>query len=124
MWRGDCTLKKAFPDFIALVGQGILQWQMLCVGLVGEFIGIFNFVVHRRIGRKSLLIGLWPLFTLGKCEGLALIRFVGSQQGAEVLRLEVTIFLCTPQLSLSLGGWCGHQGPSKGGFLFKVSLFR
>ena len=98
--------------------------DVMCWTLVGEFIGIFNFVVHRRIGRKSLLIGLWPLFTLGKCEGLALIRFVGSQQGAEVLRLEVSIFLCTPQLSLSLGGWCGHQGPSKGGFLFKVSLFR
>ena len=37
-------------------------------------------IVHHRIGRKSLLIILWPLFTLGKCGGLALIRFVGSQQ--------------------------------------------
>ena len=26
VWCGDCTLKEAFPDFIAIVGQGILQW--------------------------------------------------------------------------------------------------
>ena len=60
---------------------------------MGEFIGIFNFVVHHRIGRESLLIGLWPLFILGKCGGLVLLSFVRSPQGVEVLRLKVSFFL-------------------------------
>ena len=55
---------------------------------MGGFIGIFSFVVHHRIGRKTLLIGLWSLFTLRKCGGLALTRFVVSQQGVEVLRFK------------------------------------
>jgi len=81
---GIVISKRLFQNFIFLVGQGTLLWQRLCVGLVGGFIGIFTFVVHHRIGRKDLLIGLWILFTLPKCGGLALIRFVGTQQGVEV----------------------------------------
>ena len=33
------------------------------------------------------------VYTLGKGGGLALLSFVGSQQGVEVLRLEVSFFL-------------------------------
>ena len=58
---GIVPLKRLFQIFTALVGRGIHQWWRLCVGLVGEFIGIFNFVVRCRIGRKSLLIDLWQL---------------------------------------------------------------
>ena len=105
---GIVPSKRLFQIFTALVGLETHQWWRICVGLVGRFIGIFIFVVHRKIGRKILLIGLWTLFTLRKYGGLALIRFVESQQGVEVLRLEVSIFLSTLLLFLSLGGWCGN----------------
>ena len=105
-----------------LVGQGTLQWQRLCVGLVGGFNGIFIFVIHCRIGRKNLLTGLWTLFTLRKCRGLALIRFVGSQKGVEFLRLEVFIFLSTFLLFLSLRGWCGNQRFLQGWLSFHDQL--
>ena len=64
------------------------------------------------------------VYTLGKCGGLALLRFVGSQQGVEVLRLKVSIFLSTPYYLLPLEVGAAIEGPSKGGFLFMVSLFR
>ena len=56
-----------------------------------------------------------------KVGGLVLIRFVGSQQGVDILRLEVFIFL-------SLGDWCGNrrflQGwPSFHGQLLWVRFF-
>ena len=86
---GIVLSKRLFQNFIVLVRQGTLLWQRLCVGLVGGFTGIFTFVVHCKIGRKNLLISLWILFTLPKRGGLSLIRFVGTQQGVEVLRLEV-----------------------------------
>ena len=105
-----------------LVGQGTLQWQRLCVGLVGGFNGIFIYVIHCRIGRKNLLIGLWTLFTLRKCRGLALIRFVGSQKGVEFLRLEVFIFLSTFLLFLSLRGWCGNRRFLQGWLFFHGQL--
>ena len=63
---GIVLSKRIFQNFIILVGQRIPQWQRLCVGLVGGFIGTFNFVVHPKIGRKTLLIGLWPLFYSSK----------------------------------------------------------
>ena len=105
---GTVPSKRLFQIFTALVGLVTLQWRRLCVGLMGGFIEIFIFIVHLRIGRKILLIGLWTLFTLRKYGGLALIRFVESQQGVEVLRLEVSIFLSTLLLFLSLEGWCGN----------------
>ena len=45
------------------------------------------------------MIDLWTLFILQKCGGLVLIRFVGSQQGVEILRLEIFIFFSTLILS-------------------------
>ena len=71
---GTVPSKRLFQIFTALVGLVTLQWQRLCVGLMGGFIGIFIFIVHLRIGRKILLIGLLTLFTLRKCGKLALIR--------------------------------------------------
>ena len=56
--------KRFFQNFTILVGQGMLQWQRLWGGLVEGFIGMFDFVVHLRIGSKNLLIGLWALSTL------------------------------------------------------------
>ena len=120
---GTVPSKRLFQIFTALVGLVTLQWRRLCVGLMGGFIGIFIFIVHLRIGRKILLIGLWTLFTLRKCGELALIRFVGSQQGVEVLMLEVSFFL--PSYSffpLEVG--VAIKGPSRGGFLFMDSFFR
>ena len=49
---------------------------------------MYNFVVHPKIGKKKPLIGLWGWSILRQCGGLAQIRFVGSLQGIEVLRLE------------------------------------
>ena len=94
----------------------------LCVGLVGGFIGIFIFFVHPRIGRKNLLNGLWTLFTLRKCGGLALISFVGSQQGVDVLRLAFFIFLSTLLLFISLGGWYGNRRFLQGWLSFHGQL--
>ena len=70
---------------------------------MGGFIGISIFIVHRRIRRKILLISLWTFYTLRKCGGLVLIRFIGSYQGLEVLKLKVSIFLSTLLFILSLG---------------------
>ena len=64
------------------------------------------------------------VYTLGKCGGLALLSFVGSQQGVEVLRLKVSIFLSTPYYLLPLEVGVAIVSPFKGGFLFMVSLFR
>ena len=102
--------KRLFQNFTILVGQGMLQWQRLWGGLVEGFIGMFDFVVHLRIGSKNLLIGLWALSTLQLWGGLALIRFFEIQLGVEALRLEDFIFLSTLQLLLlSLGEWCGKR---------------
>ena len=54
-----------------------------------------SFIIHHKIGNKKLLIGLWGWSILQLCGGLVLTRFVGSQQGAEVLRLEDFIILST-----------------------------
>ena len=100
---GIVLSKRLFRSFIVLVGLRIPQWLKLWVGLLGGFIGMCNFIVHHKIGNKKLLINLsgWSIFRL--CEGLVLIRFVGSQQGAEVLRLEdfiipSTLLLLYPSL--------------------------
>ena len=53
---------------------------------------MLNFVVHHKIGNKNLLICLWIWSTLRLHRGWVLIRFVGSQQGVEVSRLEDSIF--------------------------------
>ena len=58
-----------------------------------------------------------------KVQGVGPDRFVGSQQGVEVLRLEVSFFL-PPTISFPWGVGVTIKGPSKGGFLFMVSLFR
>ena len=121
VWCGDCSLKETFLELYCL-SRARDSLVRLCVGLVGGFIGIFIFVVHRMIGRKNLLTGLWTLFTLWKCRGLALIRFVGSQQGVEVLRLEVFIFLSTFLLFLSLRGWCGNRRFLQGWLSFHDQL--
>ena len=80
--------KRPFRNFIVLVGQRIPQWLKLWVGLLGGFTRMCNFVVHHKIGKKKPLIGLWGWSILQQCRGLAQIRFVGSLQGIEVLRLE------------------------------------
>ena len=106
---GIVPSKRPFQNSIVLVGQGNLHWRRLCVGLLGGFIGMFNFVDHRKIGSKNLSIYLWIWSILWLCGGLVLTRFVGSQQVVEVLRLEDFIFLCTLLLSYpSLGEWCGN----------------
>ena len=62
----------------------ILQWLKLWVGLLGGFIGMCNFVVHHKIGKKKPLTSLWNWYILRQCGGLVLIRFVGNLQGIEV----------------------------------------
>ena len=100
---GIVPSKRFFRNFIVLVGQRILQWRRLCVGLLGGFMGMFSFVDHRKIGNKNLLICLWIWSTLRLCGGLVLIRFVGSQQGIEVLRFRGFYLSFYPPTLLSLG---------------------
>ena len=64
---GIVPSKRLFQNFIVLVGKGILQWQRLCVGPLGGFIGMFNFVVHRKNGNKNILICLRIWSTLWQC---------------------------------------------------------
>ena len=56
--------KRLFRNFIVLVEQRILQKHRLCVGLVGGFIGMLNFVILHKIGNKNPLICLWIWSTL------------------------------------------------------------
>ena len=88
---GIVLSKRPFWSFIALVGLGIAQWLKLWVGLQGGFTEMCNFVVYHKIGKNKPLTGLWGWSILRQCGGLAQIRFVGSLQGIEVLRLEVII---------------------------------
>ena len=117
--------KRPFRNFIVLVGQRIPKWLKLWVSLLGGFTEMCNFVVHHKIGKKKPLIGLWGWSILQQCRGLAQIRFVGSLQGIEVLRLEDII---VPSILLILfpshGEWYGTQGSSKGDFLFLVCYLR
>ena len=92
---GIVLSKRPFWSFIALVGLRIAQWLKLWVGLRGGFTGMCNFVVHHNIGKKKPLTSLWGWSIFRQCGGLAQIRFVGSQQGAEVLRLEDIMDLST-----------------------------
>ena len=85
---GMVLSKRPFRSFIVLVGQRIPRSLKLWVGLLGSFTRMCNFVVHHKIGKKKPLIGLWGWSILRQCGGLAQIRFVGSLQGIEVLRLE------------------------------------
>ena len=71
------------------------------------------FVSHSTMTRMKVdkRILLWIMDTVysSKVRGLALmIRFVGSQQEVEFLRLEVFIFFSTLLPALSLAGWCGN----------------
>ena len=50
-----------------------------------------NFIVHHKIEKKKPLTGIWRWSILRQCGDLVQIRFVGSLQGIEVLRLEVII---------------------------------
>ena len=63
-------------------------WLKLWVGLLGDFTGMCNFIIHHKIGKKKPLISLWGWSILRQCGGLAQIRFVGSLQGTKVLRLK------------------------------------
>ena len=92
---GFVLYKRPFRSCIDLVGQRIPWWLKGWVGLLEGFIGMCNFVVHHKIGKKKPLTGLWSWSILHQCRGLAQIRFVGSLQGIEVLRLEVIIVLST-----------------------------
>ena len=85
---GIVLFKRPFRSFIVLVGQRIPWWLKLWVGLLGRFIGMCNVVIHHKIGKKKSLIGLWARSIFEQCGGLAQIRFVGSLQGIEVLRLK------------------------------------
>ena len=100
---GIVLSKRLFQSFIVLVGQRIPLWLRLWVGLLGDFTGMCNFVVHHKIGKKKPLIGL-------QCRGLAQIKFVGSLQGTEVLRLEDIIAPSTLLLVYpSHGEWYGNR---------------
>ena len=88
VWCGDCTFQEAFRSFIVIVGQRIPRWLKLWVGLLVGFTGMCNFIIHHKIGKNKPLIDLWGWSILRQCGGLAQIRFVGSLQGIEVLRLE------------------------------------
>ena len=88
---GIVLSKRPVRSFTILVGQRIPRWLKLWVGRLGGFTRMCNFFVHHKIGKKKPLTGLWSWSILRQCGGLAQIRFVGSLQGIEVLRLEVII---------------------------------
>ena len=84
-----------------------------------------NFVVHPKIGKKKPLIGLWGWSILRQCGGLAQIRFVGSLQGIEVLKLEDIIVLSILLLLFpSMENDMAVKSSSTGGFLFLVCFLR
>ena len=121
---GIVPSKRLFQNFTILVGQGMLQWRRLWVGLVGEFIGMFDFVGHLRIGSKNLLINLWALSTL-QLGGVAQTKFVENQLEVEVLRLRIlSFFLPSYSYFYPLDNGVTIKGSSKGNFFLMVCFLR
>ena len=89
VWCGDCTLQEAFPELYCLSRSKDSSEVEVMGWSAGGFIGMCNFVIHHKIGKKKPLTGLWGWSIIRQCGGLASIRFVGSLQGIEVLRLQV-----------------------------------
>ena len=59
MVRGLYFLRVLSEALLSLVGQRINRKLKLWVGLLGGFIGMCNFVVHLKIGKKKPSIDLW-----------------------------------------------------------------
>ena len=109
MWCGDCTLKEAFPDLYCLSrarDSSVAEVMCWTSGRIH-----WNFQFH---------------CSLQDWKEVSFDRFtaIGSQQGVEVLRSEVSIFLSTPYYLLPLEVGVAIKGPSRGGFLLMVNLFR
>ena len=120
VWYGDCTLKATFLELYCLsrtkdssVAE-VMRWAS------GRIYWNFHFRHPLQDGEEESFDRFMDTFILQKCGGLVLIRFVGSQQGVEVLRLEIFIFFSTLILSLFLGGWCGNQRFPQGWLSFHV----
>ena len=120
MWCGDCTLKETFPELYCLSRTKDSSVAEVMCWASGRIYWNFHFCHPLQDGEEESFDRFMDTFILQKCGGLVLIRFVGSQQEVEVLRLEIFIFFSTLILSLFLGGWCGNQRFPQGWLSFHV----
>ena len=116
---GIVLSKRLFQNFTVLVGKDSSVAEVMCWAS-GRIYWNFHFRHPLQDGEEESFDRFMDTFILQKCRGLVLIRFVGSQQGVEVLRLEIFIFFSTLILSLFLGGWCGNQRFPQGWLSFHV----
>ena len=85
---GIVLSKRPFRSFIVLVGQRIPWWLKLWVGLLGGFIGNVQFRRPPQDWEEKAFDRFMGLVYSSTVRGFGQIRFVGSLQGIEVLRLE------------------------------------
>ena len=88
MWCGDCTLQESFPELYCISRSKDSSMAEIMGWSAGRFHWNVQFRRPPQDWKKKPLIGLWGWSILRQCGGLAQIRFVGSLQGIEVLRLE------------------------------------
>ena len=96
---GDCTLKETFPELYCLSRTKDSSVAEVMCWASGRIYWNFHFRHPLQDGEEESFDRFMDTFILQKCGGLVLIRFVGSQQGVEVLRLEIFIFFSTLILS-------------------------
>ena len=104
VWCGECTLQEAFSELycISRTKDSLVAEAMCWSARTIHWDIQFRLALQDWEQESIDLFMDWS--TLQLCGGLVLIRFVGSQQGVEVLRLEESIFLSTLLLSYpSLG---------------------
>ena len=118
MWCEDCTLKEAFPGlyFLSRARDSSVAEVMCWIG--GRIHWNFQFRRAPQDWEEDSFDQFMAIVYSLKVQGLALIRFVGSQQGVGILRLEVSSFLSTRLLFPSLGGWCANQRSLQGWLSF------
>ena len=93
VWCGDCTLQEAFPKLYHLSRSKDSSVAEVMGWSAGRFNWNVQFLRPPQDWGEEALTGLWNWSILRQCGGLAQIRFVGSLQEIEVLRLEVIIAL-------------------------------
>ena len=95
VWCGDCTLQEAFPELycVSRTKDSSVAKDICWFG--GRIHWDAKFCRPPQDWNKNCLICLWIWSTLRQYGDWIRIRFVGSQQGVEVLRLEDSIFLAT-----------------------------
>ena len=86
---GDCSLKEAFPELYCLSKARDSSVAEIMCWSGGRIHWNFHFRCPLQDWEEESFDWFMDTVYSSKARGLSLIRFVGTQQGVEVLRLEV-----------------------------------